>query len=96
MVVVADGRDSRSSRCAQRDDIYWARLASALEMGSGGSVSGTFGCPHQNLASMILDVMVADWVERERGAAGGLAHDRAREKAFPSNSSLPLIWVTDK
>jgi hypothetical protein len=45
---------------------------------------------------MIPDVMLADWVERERGPAGGLAHDQAREKAFPSNSGSPLIRVTDK
>jgi len=62
-------------------------------MGSGDNISGTFGCPHQNLASMILDVMVVDWVERERGLTGGLAHDRAREKAFPFNSCLIISRV---
>lgn len=44
VVVVAGGRDSRASRCAQRDAFCWARSASALAMGSNGSISGTFGC----------------------------------------------------
>jgi hypothetical protein len=73
VVVVADGRDSRARRWAQREAICWMRSASTLAMGSDGSI--TFGCPHENLTSMILDVMVADRVERERGSAGGLAQD---------------------
>lgn len=104
VVLVTSDRDSRASRRAQRDNIYSARLASALVMGSsGGSFSylspiGTWHLRYQTLWWQL-------WLRGREGASLGPCPCPSKREGFPSNSCffsvIPfglqinnLLWLT--